>query len=154
MVANFTFFTIGKYRINYLPMSVKGSISALPWLGAHMTPFSLYHLYVRSDIMEMSIQLFQFQNRPKQISLATKPLNLQPTFCFFLNMCLYNYIYFLCFSSSELNTYSLILGKYMGPIKKDLCTYIWEWIFFIFFMCKFNTGNICVYVCEWMLKKT
>ena len=109
---------IGKYRINYLPLPVKGLISALRRIGAHLTPFILHCLFVGSEITRTSIQLLQYQDGPQQISLALKPLSLQSTFYFFLNICLYDCIV-LCSSSSELNTYPLILGKYIGPSKKD-----------------------------------
>ena len=71
---------IEKYRINYLPLAVKGSVSALPRTGAHLTPFNIHHLYAGCDIMRTSIQLLKFQDGRQQISLAVKPFSLQPTF--------------------------------------------------------------------------
>ena len=47
-------YIIGKYRIDYLPLAVKGPISTLRQIGAHLIPFNLYHLYCwQTDNMDI-----------------------------------------------------------------------------------------------------
>ena len=63
--------------------TVKGPNCVLPLIGAHLTPFNFHHLHAGSEITWMSILLHHFQDGSQQISLASKPLSLQPTFCNF-----------------------------------------------------------------------
>ena len=105
---------IGKYMINYLPLTVKGTINALPWIGTH---FCFLSIYITFTVDITSIKSFQFQDGSQQISLAAKPLSLQHPCIFFKYM--FMQLYCFEFFFIQIESLSVNVGKYTSPSKKD-----------------------------------